>query len=117
VLTGCSKKAGTPPVTASPTPAAPSAETRAAFSSPEALTKFLEQRWPLTGIQTFCIPERRHNQQFENLGVEGQVWRGSLFANKDRVRRNQLVHENTKNSRATIYSLGARREDLVAGNR
>ena len=109
VLTGCSKKAGTPPVTASPTPAAPSAETRAAFSSPEALTKFLEQRWPLAGIQTFCIPERRHNQQFENLGVEGQVWRGSLFANQDTGFDEISWYANTKNGRATIYSLGARK--------
>jgi len=105
----CSKKAATPPATASATPAPPSAETRTAFSSPEALTKFLEQRWPLSGIQTFSIPERRHNEQFENLGVEGQVWRGSLFANQNTGFDEISWYANTKNGRATIYSLGARK--------
>ena len=110
-LVNCSRQAATPPVKTGAAPAPPSAETRAAFSSPEALTKFLEQRWPLTGIQTFCIPERRHNEQFENLGVEGQVWRGSLFATQDTGFDEISWYANVKNGQVAIYSLGARKGD------
>ena len=105
----CSKQAATPPAKTSAASAPPSAETRAAFSSPEALTKFLEQRWPLTGIKTFCIPERRHNEEFENLGVEGQVWRGSLFPNQDTGFDEISWYANVKNGQVAIYSLGARK--------
>ena len=112
VSAACSKNPTTPPpVTTSATPAPPSAETRAAFRSPEALTKFLEQRWPISGIQTFSIPERRHNEQFENLGVEGQVWRGSLFATQDTGFDEISWYANVKNGQVAIYSLGARKGD------
>jgi hypothetical protein len=109
VLSGCSKKAtNAPAVAASATPAA-AVDTGQAFSSPEALTKFLEHRWPLKGVQTFCIPERRHNNAFQNLVMEGSVWRGTLFPNQDSGFEEISWYANTKNGRATIYSLGARK--------
>jgi hypothetical protein len=106
-LTGCGKKA-TPTVVASPTPAA-TIDAQQGFNSPEGLTKFLEQRWPLAGIQTFCIPERRHNQAFPNLaeGVDSTVvWRGTLFSNQQTGFDKISWYANTKNNRVTEYSLG-----------
>lgn len=48
------------------------------IDSPEALTRLLEQRWPLKSIVTFCIPERRWRPEYQNLVVMGEVWKGRL---------------------------------------
>jgi hypothetical protein len=50
------------------------------FSSPEAVTRLLEQRWPVSSIRTFCIPERRHAEHFQNLVVDSpECWKGRLY--------------------------------------
>src|SRR5215470_4995318 len=37
------------------------------FNSPEEVTALLEKRWPLADIRRFAIPERRHNDAYQNL--------------------------------------------------
>jgi hypothetical protein len=60
----------------------PSAEP--GFNSPEEVTAFLEKRWPLAGIRKYAIPERRHNDLYQNLVTAGvpEVWGGRLYCDK-----------------------------------
>src|SRR5579862_185308 len=51
------------------------------FRSPEEVSAFLEKRWPLADIRRYAIPERRHNDEYQNLVVVGfsKVWSGRLY--------------------------------------
>jgi hypothetical protein len=76
------------------------------------MTKFLEQRWPLAAIQAFCIPERRHNNGYQNLvaGFDGPVvWHGSLYLGVATGFDKIAWYANTKDGRATKFSLGVER--------
>lgn len=116
LLIGCRKEAGTSAPAAAP--AAPTATpkpviaAKTAFGSPEAMTAFLEQRWPLDAIKAFCIPERRHNGSYQNLveGFDGPVvWRGTLYAGIPTGFDEIAWYANTKGGRATTFSLGVKR--------
>ena len=48
------------------------------IESSEAMTRLLEQRWPPAAITTFCIPERRWRETYQNLVAHGEVWQGNL---------------------------------------
>lgn len=54
------------------------------FDSPEEVTAFLEKRWPLADIRKFAIPERRHNDLYQNLVVAGfpETWAGRLYCDE-----------------------------------
>ena len=80
------------------------------FDSPEGVTRSLEQRWSLPDIRAFCIPERRHNDMYQNLVVTTpEVWKGRLYADRptgfDRISWYATVHK----SRVQEYSLEAYR--------
>ena len=114
LLSGCRKDSSlsAPPAvtpTATPTPAI---DAKIAFGSPEAMTTFLEQRWPLDAIKGFCIPERRHNNAYQNLvaGFDGPVvWHGTLYPGIVTGFDKIAWYANTKNGRATTFSLGVER--------
>jgi hypothetical protein len=114
LLSGCHKDPGGPtPPAASPTATPVTVvDAKTAFGSPEAMTKFLEQRWPLDAIRAFCIPERRHNNMYQNLvaGFNGQaVWEGTLYRGTATGFDKIAWYANTENGRATVFSLGAKR--------
>lgn len=116
LLSGCRKDSSLPaPLAASATPTATpthAIDAKAAFGSPEALTTFLEQRWPLDAIKKFCIPERRHNNAYQNLvaGFDGPVvWHGTLYPGIVTGFDKIAWYANTKNGRATTFSLGVER--------
>jgi thiosulfate/3-mercaptopyruvate sulfurtransferase len=48
------------------------------LDSPEAFTRLLERRWPISAIQTYCIPERRPQPLWQNLLAVGELWKGRL---------------------------------------
>jgi hypothetical protein len=54
------------------------------FNSPEEVTAFLEKRWPLADIRRYAIPERRHNDEYQNLVTTGtpEIWAGRLYCDK-----------------------------------
>jgi hypothetical protein len=54
------------------------------FNSPEEVTAFLEKRRPLTDIQKYAIPERRHNDLYQNLVTTGfpEIWAGRLYCDQ-----------------------------------
>jgi hypothetical protein len=54
------------------------------FNSPEEVTAFLEKRWSPEAIRKFAIPERRHNDEYQNLVIVGfpEVWAGRLYCDK-----------------------------------
>jgi len=53
------------------------------FDSPEGVSRLLEQRWSLADIQAFCIPERRHNDMYQNLVVDTpEAWKGRLYSDR-----------------------------------
>jgi hypothetical protein len=84
-------------------------EAKKAFDSPQALTAMLEKRWPVAAIQQFCIPERRHDNGYQNLVAMGVVWEGKLYENVatgfDEIR----WYATTVDGRADLYSLGVKR--------
>ena len=50
------------------------------FNSPEEVTALLEKRWSLADIRKFAIPERRHNDMYQNLVLDTpEVWAGRLY--------------------------------------
>ena len=118
LLSGCRKGSVTsapPEATAAPTATpTPIVDAKTAFNSPEAMTTFLEQRWPLAAIKAFCIPERRHNSLYQNLvaGFDGPVvWRGTLYRGAPTGFDEIAWYANTKGGRATTFSLGVKRGD------
>src|ERR1700739_1430711 len=54
------------------------------FNSPEEVTSFLEKRWTLADIKRYAIPERRHNDEYQNLVIVGfpETWTGRLYCDK-----------------------------------
>jgi hypothetical protein len=89
------------------------------FNSPEEVTAFLEKRWSPEAIRKFTIPERRHNDQYQNLVTVGfpEVWSGRLYCDKttgfDSIEWYATIEiQHTKHS-LHEYSLGViRGEDL-----
>jgi hypothetical protein len=99
---------------ANPTPLPPlsttlsAAEAKLAFESPDALTRALERRWPLTAIRTFCIPERRHHDRSQNL-VAYSRWEGVLYPSIATGFDKISWYASIKNGCAEKYSLGVER--------
>src|SRR5215510_5169092 len=83
------------------------------FNSPEEVTAFLEKRWPLEGIRKFAIPERRHNDLYQNLVTAGfpEVWTGRLHCDKstefDSIEWYATIEIRHTRRSLNEYSLGA----------
>ena len=93
-----------------PPPSVSEKEARSAFGSPESLTRLLETRWPIAAIRTFCIPERRHNNLYQNLVTDTKiVWRGTIHRNAKTGFNKIEWYATTKNGRVLEYSLGVER--------
>jgi hypothetical protein len=60
------------------------ANVKPGFNSPEEVTAFLEKRWPLADIRKYAIPERRHNDEYQNLVTAGfpEIWAGRLYCDQ-----------------------------------
>ena len=111
MLSGCrhDSSPSTPPaVTDTPTVnPAPAIDAKTAFGSPEALTAFLEQRWPLNRIKEFCIPERRHNKIFQrHVASSDVIWQGTLYPITETGPDKIAWYADTEKGRATTFSLG-----------
>ena len=113
VLGACGKpshqQATSPTPTPTPDPVASAAEAKVAFASPEALTKALERRWPLSAIRTFCIPERRHNNRYQNLVAYSPRWDGVLYSGELTGFDGITWYASLKEGRADVYSLNVNR--------
>ena len=114
LLNGCRKDSNLSMLPAVPaTPMAiptPAIGAKTAFGSPDAMTTFLEQRWPLNAIKAFCIPERRHNNIIQNLVADSDVvWHGALYSGRATGFDNIAWYANTEYGRATKFSLGVER--------
>lgn len=96
-----------------PTPLVPTGvsagDAKAGFHSPEALNKLLERRWPVTAIQAYCTPERRHNESYQNLVAFGVVWKGTLHPDIETGFDKIAGYATTKEGRAEEFSLGVDR--------
>ena len=82
------------------------------FNSPEQVTAFLEKRWSLEDIRKFTIPERRHNDEYQNLVPSGQqIWGGRLYCDQATGFDSIEWYANVKNGRTEDslreFSLGA----------
>jgi hypothetical protein len=89
---------------------ASAAEAKAAFGSQEELTRALERRWPISAINEFCIPERRHNDEYQNLVMDTKVvWKGVLHANAKTSFDKVEWYATTEDGRALQYSLNVQR--------
>jgi hypothetical protein len=114
LLVGCSKHIQRPLLvnatpSPSPTVAVSAAEAKVAFDSPDLLTKALEWRWPLAAIRTYCIPERRHNNAYQNLVAYSPVWKGVLYSGVATGFDKIAWYASTNKGRADQYSLGVYR--------
>jgi hypothetical protein len=95
--------------TPTPGPVLTAAEAKSACDSPEAFAKALERRWPLSAIRTYCIPERRHNNRYQNLVAYSPIWEGALHSG-DLTGFDEIAWYCTlKDGRVDKYSLGVRR--------
>lgn len=89
---------------------ASAADANMAFASQDALNLLLERRWPISAINTFCIPERRHNDSWQNLVTDTNVvWEGTLHPNEKTGFDRIYWYATTENGRAKEYSLNASR--------
>ena len=80
------------------------------FDSPEGVTRLLEQRWSLADIRAFCIPERRHNFEYQNLVADApELWKGRLYADTPTGFDRISWYANVRDSRVKEYSLEAHR--------
>ena len=86
------------------------AEAKIAFDSKDALTKALERRWPLAAIRAYCIPERRHKDEFQNLVAYSPRWDGTLYSGVATGWDKIAWYATTKNGRTDQYSLGVFRD-------
>lgn len=83
------------------------------FNSPEEVTAFLEKRWPLADIRRSAIPERRHNDEYQNLVVVGfsKIWAGRLYCDKspgfDSIEWYATIENRHTKDSLKDYSLGA----------
>jgi hypothetical protein len=114
LLGGC-RQHSSQTVTPKASPLAPvasavsAADAKVGFDSPEGLTKLLERRWPIAAINEYCIPERRHNDAYQNLVAFGIVWKGEIHQGVATGFDKIDWYATTKNGRADQYSLGAHR--------
>ncbi|HKP48171.1 MAG TPA: hypothetical protein VJT50_16340 [Pyrinomonadaceae bacterium] len=97
------------PQSPTPSPILSATEAKGALASPEALTKALERRWPIAAIQTYCIPERRHNNSFQNLVAYGMIWKGTLHAGVNTGFDKVSWYATTTEGHVQDYSLEAYR--------
>jgi hypothetical protein len=80
------------------------------FKSPEEVTAFLEKRWPLANVRKFAIPERRHNDAWQNLVADTQeIWAGRLYCDKTTDFDSIEWYATTENGRVQEYSLNTMR--------
>jgi len=83
------------------------------FNSPEEVTAFLEKRWPLADIRKYAIPERRHNDEYQNLVTAGfpEIWAGRLYCDKttgfDSIEWYATIENRHTKDLLKEYSLGA----------
>jgi hypothetical protein len=82
------------------------------FNSPEQVTALLEKRWPLDDIRKFAIPERRHNDEYQNLVPSGQqIWGGRLYCDQatgfDSIEWYANVKNGPSENSLREFSLGA----------
>ena len=99
--------------------AAPPRPTRAGVqvTSPQQLSKLLEQRWTLDRIRKFCIPERRNWNGCQNLVTGfhkgqckvGAVWEGELFKGQNTGFDSISWYGDACDGLAESYSLNAKR--------
>ena len=92
------------------------------FDSPEGVTRLLEQRWSLADIRAFCIPERRHNDAYQNLVVvTAEAWKGRLYADRPTGFDRVSWYATVRDGHVQEYSLEASRGSdfwlLEIGNR
>jgi hypothetical protein len=78
---------------------------------PAAFTKSLEQRWSLEAIRKFCIPERRHDEAYQNLVAMAETWEGQLYSEKKTGFDKIFWYATVKSGRVTTYSLNVSRGD------
>ena len=78
------------------------------FDSPEEVTALLEKRWPLADVRRFAIPERRHNDAWQNLVPDMSViWAGRLYCDQKTGFDSIEWYATTENGRVKEYSLDA----------
>ena len=83
------------------------------FRSPEEVTALLEKRWPLADIRKYAIPERRHNDAYQNLVIAGfsKVWSGRLYCGQttgfDSIEWYATIENRHAKNSLYAYSLGA----------
>lgn len=76
------------------------------FNSPEEVTALLEKRWALENIRKFAIPERRHNEGYQNLVADTpEIWAGRLYCG-------QATGFDSIEWYATVESRGAKEHSL-----
>lgn len=85
------------------------ARTESDFSTAEGVSAILEQRWSIDSIRAFCIPDRRHNEAFQNLVAFGNTWDGELYANTDTGFDRIFWYATTQNNILDEYSLNVQR--------
>jgi len=80
------------------------------FDSPEAVTALLEQRWPLENVKRFAIPERRHNDAWQNLVADTpQLWSGRLYCGDPTGFDSIQWYATVESGRVREYALEATR--------
>ena len=91
------------------TPAIYPSDAKPGFNSPEEVTAFLEKRWSLADVRKFAIPERRHNDAYQNLVTVGfsETWAGRLYCDKTTGFDSIEWYATVENDRVKDYSLNA----------
>jgi hypothetical protein len=80
------------------------------FNSPEEVTALLEKRWSLADVRKFAIPERRHNDAYQNLVLDTpEIWAGRLYCDQTTGFDSIEWYATVENGRAKAYSLQAMR--------
>ena len=80
------------------------------FSSPEGVTSYLENRWSLADIKKFAIPERRHNDAYQNLVIDTPTtWAGKLYCDQRTGFDSIEWYATVANGHVKEYSLEASR--------
>jgi hypothetical protein len=82
--------------------------------SDKELERILEQRWPISAIKTFCIPERRHNPFYQLLVLDSDViWRGKLHASESTGFDSIEWMATTNNGQLETYSILVHKGDDI----
>jgi len=78
------------------------------FNSPEEVTALLEKRWSLADVRKFAIPERRHNDLYQNLVLDtAEIWAGRLYCDRTTGFDSIEWYATVENGRAKEHSLRA----------